>query len=320
MIAKPMRLLHSALAARALLLLLLARCVQAFWLQGCPVLRRPYAGAAAHSAHVGRPARERAARMSVGHSVDGSPTVDGSGKFDPVRVVSPHDDGASLLWVVPAGALPPSDGTKSVSLLPGFGWGEGTHPSTYMCLQYICDETAARPGCSVMDYGTGSGVLALAAGAMGAQRVIGVDKDEEILEHAMENVEHNSLASVSVVNGREVMVGSEGLYIGDDHRAASFNVTVANMLPAALCKLSSAIAMSVAEDAGVLALCGCNRDEVPSVKAAFVKAGIEFTGERSKLGAAAGAEVKEYVLLMGRRPRRFYFIFPFAFHHFLRRG
>jgi ribosomal protein L11 methylase PrmA len=247
----------------------------------------------------------RSSLTSVGQSVDGSPTVDGSGKFDPVRVVSPHDDGANLLWVVPAGTLPPSDGTKSVSLLPGFGWGEGTHPSTYMCLQYICDETAARPGCSVMDYGTGSGVLALAAGAMGAQRVIGVDKDDEILEHAMENVEHNSLASVSMINGREVMVGSEGLYIGDDHRAASFDVTVANMLPAALCKLSSAIAMSVAEDAGVLALCGCNRDEVPSVKAAFVKAGIEFIGERSKLGGAAGAEVKEYVLLMGRRPRRY---------------
>ena len=164
-----MGMLRGARAARALPLLLLARCVQAFWLQGCPALRRPYAGAAAHCArrrqrrlhnNGGVAARPRAARMSVGQSVDGSPTVDGSGKFDPVCVVSPHDDGASLLWVVPAGALPPSDGTKSVSLLPGFGWGEGTHPSTYMCLQYICDETAARPGCSVMDYGTGSGVLA----------------------------------------------------------------------------------------------------------------------------------------------------------------
>jgi ribosomal protein L11 methylase PrmA len=47
---------------------------------------------------------------------------------------------AGLLWVLPANESPPQDGTKSIMLQPGFGWGEGSHPSTYMCLQYICDE------------------------------------------------------------------------------------------------------------------------------------------------------------------------------------
>ena len=174
-----------------------------------------------------------------------------------------------------------------------------------MCLQYVCEEVAARQGCTMMDYGTGSGVLALAAAAMGARHAVGVDKDDEILGHAVANAEHNALAGIAMmVNGREVMPGSSGLYIGNEHRVATFDVTVANMLPAALVKLSSTIAMAVKEKTGVLALCGCNREEDKSVRTAFEKLGIEFTGERSKIGAASGAPVKEYVLLMGRRPKR----------------
>ena len=246
--------------------------------------------------------KRRCAIMSVGEHVDDSRTVDGSGSFDPVCVVSPHDAGTPVLWVLPSDESPKSDGVPSIALLPGFGWGEGTHPSTYMCLQYICDKTSK--GCTVMDYGTGSGVLAVAAAAMGAARAVGVDKDDDILAHAAENAEKNSLEAVEVVNGREVMVGSHGLYIGDDHRVATFDVVVANMLPAALVKLSATIAMSVKEETGVLALCGCNRAEVDSVVAAFAKVGIEFTGERSAKGAAPGAAVKEYVLLMGRRPKQ----------------
>ena len=232
--------------------------------------------------------------------------MDGSGSFDPVRVASPHDEGSSLLWVLPSAEEEaeevPADGSKSIALLPGFGWGEGSHPSTYMCLQFVCDEVSSRGPCTVMDYGTGSGVLALAAAAMGAEKAVGVDKDDEILEHAVANAELNSLENVAMVNGRDVMVGSCGLYIGDDHMAANFDVTVANMLPAALVKLSPSIAMSVKEGSGVLALCGCNRDEVESVKAAFTRVGIRFTGERTKTGAAPGAPVKEYVLLTGMRP------------------
>ena len=241
-------------------------------------------------------------RMSVGESIQGAHTVDGSGSFDTVRVRSPHDADTILLSVLPAADQPPADGSRSVALLPGFGWGEGSHPSTYMCLQFVCDEVVARGECTVMDYGTGSGVLALAAAAMGAQRTVGVDKDDEILEHAAANAEFNSLDNVAMVNGRDVMVGSSGLYIGDDHVASNFDVTVANMLPAALVKLSPSIAMSVKEDSGVLALCGCNRDEVESVKAAFTRVGIRFTGERRKTGAAPGAPPKEYVLLTGTRP------------------
>ena len=135
----------------AVALLLLARCAHAFLMQAFPAMRRPAVAARARAA---RP-RLCTARMSVGKSVDGSRTVDGSGSFDPVRVVSPNDDGyatatptavflrpcapcrahapslktawspgrphrsTSLLWVLPADASPPDDGTKSVSLLPG---------------------------------------------------------------------------------------------------------------------------------------------------------------------------------------------------------
>ncbi|CAN0127372.1 unnamed protein product, partial [Ectocarpus fasciculatus] len=76
-------------------------------------------------------------------------------------------------------------GLRSVKLLEGQGWGDGEHPSTWMCLDFL--ETAVEGGEEVVDYGTGSGVLAAAAAVLGAEHVTAIDIDVEILVHARQN-------------------------------------------------------------------------------------------------------------------------------------
>jgi ribosomal protein L11 methylase PrmA len=202
----------------------------------------------------------------------------------------------------------------------GEGWGEGRHPSTYMCLQFVWDEVSTRvkSGATpqVFDYGCGSGVLAIAARRFGAGRVVGVDKDEAILEHAVqnavlnfgeecegdENVGHGSENEdgLQFLNGREVMPTASGLLIGDRWEAETFDVVVANMLPAVLIKLAPAIALALTPNSAALALCGMRRDQVAEVRAAYERLGVVFEGERGREGAAPGAKWAEYVQLIGR--------------------
>ncbi|CAN0496938.1 unnamed protein product, partial [Ectocarpus sp. 12 AP-2014] len=81
--------------------------------------------------------------------------------------------------------VPSPRGLRSVKLLEGQGWGDGEHPSTWMCLDFL--ESAVKGGEEVVDYGTGSGVLAAAAAVLGAKHVTAVDIDVEILAHARQN-------------------------------------------------------------------------------------------------------------------------------------
>jgi len=106
------------------------------------------------------------------------------------------------------GEPPIANEVKDVVIKPGFGWGEGTHPTTYMCLQFLWEHIGCHTGrnLSMMDYGTGSGVLAIAAKRLGATRVVGIDKDDEILECANENAELNfgEEHGIELIHGREV--------------------------------------------------------------------------------------------------------------------
>ena len=126
--------------------------------------------------------------------------------FDSVHVVHPTSGERSFSVIPPDcwphGEAPHPDSVRDVLIKPGFGWGEGTHPTTYMCLQFLAEHQGK--GKSMMDYGTGSGVLAVAAKRLGAGRVVGVDKDDEILECAEENAELNFGADhgLELVHGR----------------------------------------------------------------------------------------------------------------------
>ncbi len=98
----------------------------------------------------------------------------------------------SRLWICPAGTPCPDPAGVAVTLEPGLAFGSGSHPSTALCLQWL----AALPlaGLSVLDYGCGSGVLAIAALALGARSATALDIDPQALLAARQNAERNGVA------------------------------------------------------------------------------------------------------------------------------
>jgi precorrin-6B methylase 2 len=181
---------------------------------------------------------------------------------------------------------------EDVIIKPGFAWGEGAHPSTYMCLRFICGTLGSKINkLSFLDYGTGSGVLAIAAKRSGAGRVVGIDKDDEILHCAQENLAlnfQNGDGGIELVHGRDVVTASKGVMLGSSFSATQFDLVVANMLPAALIRLAPTIANAVRVEDGVLALCGMRRDQVADVATVYERNGVRITEESSMIGSAPG--------------------------------
>src|SRR5512138_3648472 len=88
-------------------------------------------------------------------------------------------------------AAPPPPGAVEVVLDPGMAFGTGSHPTTSLCLAALSQLLAQRPGASVLDVGTGSGILAIAAHRLGARRVAANDDDPKAVEVARENARRN---------------------------------------------------------------------------------------------------------------------------------
>ena len=84
-------------------------------------------------------------------------------------------------WIVPTWHEPPADAKHIIRLDPGLAFGTGTHPTTRMCLQWIAQGRGPHPLGRVLDYGCGSGILAIAAAMMGAQEVDALDIDPTVL-------------------------------------------------------------------------------------------------------------------------------------------
>lgn len=105
-------------------------------------------------------------------------------QFEPVRA-------GERLWVVPSWHAPPDPGAINIRIDPGAAFGTGTHPTTRLVLAWL--EQAVRGGETVIDYGCGSGVLAIAALKLGARRAVGVDVDPLSLEAARYNAAANDV-------------------------------------------------------------------------------------------------------------------------------
>jgi ribosomal protein L11 methyltransferase len=97
---------------------------------------------------------------------------------------------AAGLWVVPTWHAPPEPDAICLRLDPGAAFGTGTHPTTRLCLRWLA---RARPQGSVLDYGCGSGILAIAAARLGAAWVLGTDVDPQALTVARSNAELNGV-------------------------------------------------------------------------------------------------------------------------------
>ena len=164
------------------------------------------------------------------------------------------------LWVCPSGDEEPGRDAVVVRLDPGLAFGTGTHPTTALCLEWL--DAISPDGKTVLDYGCGSGILAIAALKLGAAHATGMDIDPQALIASQHNAADNGVA------GRLTLVGSDAAIEG------KFDVVVANILAAPLvqCAVSSTSRLS---RGGMLALSGVLCEQVRDVRAAYAP-WIEF--------------------------------------------
>jgi len=154
----------------------------------------------------------------------------------------------------------PPPGAAEVVLDPGMAFGTGTHPTTSLCLRALSDLLAERPGASVLDVGTGSGLLAIAAARLGAGRVAGNDVDPVAVAVARDNAARNGVVLELTAEPASALRGP-------------FDVVVANILANTLSDLAPAIAAQVAPG-GALLLCGLLAGQEEEVRRAYLAAGL----------------------------------------------
>jgi ribosomal protein L11 methyltransferase len=176
------------------------------------------------------------------------------------RGLAPFSVGRVFLrpsWV----EAPPPAGAAEVVLDPGMAFGTGAHPTTALCLEAVDAFVGARPGASVLDVGTGSGILAIAARKLGAGRVVGTDDDPVAVGVARENAARN---------GADVEIAGAPV----EALAGTFDLVVANILANVLVALAPAIAAKVAPD-GEVVLAGVLSAQEDEVGDAFRRTGLE---------------------------------------------
>lgn len=162
------------------------------------------------------------------------------------------------LWIVPSWHAAPEPDAVNLLLDPGLAFGTGTHPTTALCLQWL--DGQALEGCSVLDFGCGSGILAIAALLLGAERAVGTDIDPQALEASRDNASRNGIDPARFP-----------LYLPQDLPDEQADVVVANILAGPLVQLAPQITARV-KHGGRLALSGILAEQADEVRAAYAEA------------------------------------------------
>ncbi len=160
----------------------------------------------------------------------------------------------SRLWICPRGQVPEAEGAVVVELDPGLAFGTGHHPTTALCLEWL--DAADLTGATVLDYGCGSGILAIAALRLGAARAIAVDHDPQALEATEQNARENG------VDGRLLVCAP------DDLPETGVEVLLANILAGPLIELAPRLSRLV-RPAGRLVLSGILREQAGGLADAY---------------------------------------------------
>ena len=188
-------------------------------------------------------------------------------QFEPVPITP-------SFWIVPTWHEVPAGATEVIRLDPGLAFGTGTHPTTRMCLRWI----AAHPprGQRVLDYGCGSGILAIGAALHGAASVDAVDIDEAAVQATIDNAS---------ANGVQLVAGLP------DQASGVYDTVLANILATPLKVLAPLLAGHVAPG-GALVLAGVLERQTAELQAAY----------RPWLSLEVADTEDGWVLLVGRRP------------------
>ncbi|TAN71790.1 MAG: 50S ribosomal protein L11 methyltransferase [Gallionella sp.] len=163
-------------------------------------------------------------------------------QFEPIPI-SPR------LWIVPTWHTPSDPDAINIVLDPGLAFGTGSHPTTRLCLRWL--DSNLRGGESVLDYGCGSGILAIAALKLGAARAVGVDVDLQAVIASRDNAAANR-----VENAR--------FYQPDDAPQSGYDLVVANILTNPL-RLLAPLLANATRQGGHIVLSGILEEQARDV-------------------------------------------------------
>ncbi|MBX9637101.1 MAG: 50S ribosomal protein L11 methyltransferase [Nitrosomonas sp.] len=175
-------------------------------------------------------------------------------QFDPIQI-------SARLWIVPTWHQSPDPAAINLILDPGLAFGTGSHPTTQLCLGWL--DQNLQPGDKVMDYGCGSGILAIAALKLGARFVTGIDIDPQAIKASQENALRNQC-------------DPEKFHFATAHQATErsmqpeeqTDVVVANILANPLIILAPLL-MQIARKHGHIVLSGILKEQAEEVKAVY---------------------------------------------------
>lgn len=166
-------------------------------------------------------------------------------EFDPIQI-------SDRLWIIPSWHQAPDDNAINLRLDPGLAFGTGSHPTTRLCLQWL--DQNIKGGESILDYGCGSGILAIAALKFGAAKAWGIDIDPQAIATARDNAVNNQAEA--------------DFYLPDADTAVRADIVVANILTNPLLALAPLLADRCLSH-GKLVLSGILREQAEKVIAAY---------------------------------------------------
>jgi len=166
-------------------------------------------------------------------------------QFEPVEITP-------TFWIVPSWHQPPAQAQQVIRLDPGLAFGTGTHPTTRMCLRWLVAQPEVR-GARVLDYGCGSGILAIGAALVGAAQVDAVDIDPAAVESTQANAAANRVAVQASL---------------PEAAAADYDVVVANILATPL-KVLAPLLVAKVRPGGHLVLAGILERQAQELQEAY---------------------------------------------------
>ncbi len=163
-------------------------------------------------------------------------------QFEPIRI-------SDRLWIVPTWHTPSDPAAINIVLDPGLAFGTGSHPTTQLCLRWL--DANIRGGETVLDYGCGSGILAIAAMKLGAGSAIGVDLDPQAVQASRDNAAANDVIA--------------HFYLPDEAPGGQADVVVANILTNPL-KVLAPLLAAAARAGGRIVLSGILESQADEVR------------------------------------------------------
>ncbi len=210
-------------------------------------------------------------------AIDAQRSVDDQDWVRITQAQFPPTQVGTRLWIVPSWHTPPEPTAINIRLDPGVAFGTGTHPTTRLCLAWI--EANLQRGARVLDYGCGSGILAIAAARLGAREVWGTDIDPQALAAARANSLANGVPPEAARYTEPDALPAAGTSAG------RFDLVLANILANPLKLLAPALLARVAPG-GALVLAGILARQTDDLIATYARIdpGVQLRAWREEDG------------------------------------